>query len=299
MEDKKEKLKVGDRVRLINDSNVANDELHNGMTGIVRFVDNSNGDYGICVEFDNFHNGHGGSFDNLNIPNSAGWYLRSSYVEKITNSFPRFKVGDKVIGATDVDCYDIKGKVGTILRVNDYNYTVKFPGWHGGHNGDEDSNDKDCLFCVEAWIRPYADNTVVPKNDNNNSKNNPNSTNTVYPVITITTDGCKTTAVMRRGHEVLHTASVKCHHDDIYDYDIGVTAALARLIDNSGDACGFTGDAVCVDTDGFSAVGYTLGKIYHFVNGVTHDDDNESRPIGYPIANEDELRKYGFIAIKN
>lgn len=208
MENNKARLKVGDRVRLIDSSKTFNGHLSNGMTGTVRYVQDDE-DYPaqLCVEFDNWHHGHGGGTDNLNIPNDSGWYIHENYVEKIN--------------------------------------TVK------------------------------------------------------YPVITITTDGCKTMATMRREHEILRTASVKCHPDDVYDYKTGVTMVLDRLLDGleiETKPKYFTGDAVYLGGAPFRDV-YTVGKIYHFENGYTRDNDGNLRPFTSAIE-ENALSKFYFLAIK-
>lgn len=94
--------------------------------------------------------------------------------------------------------------------------------------------------------------------------------------IVITSDGEKTLARFYDGKKVVKTATAKCSPDDEFDFETGATIAFERLF-GSEEKEGpkhFNGKAVCVDEH----LGFTVGKIYEFVNGQCFDDQKMLRP---------------------
>lgn len=94
--------------------------------------------------------------------------------------------------------------------------------------------------------------------------------------IVITSDGEKTLARLYDGKKVVKTATAKCSPDDKFDFETGATIAFERLF-GSEEKEGpkhFNGKAVCVDEH----LGFTVGKIYEFVNGQCFDDQKMLRP---------------------
>ena len=59
----------------------------------------------------------------------------------------------------------------------------------------------------------------------------------------------------------------------------------------------FNGKAVFTGECQPNDCGYTVGKMYEFVNGKTTDDDGTCRPITAPYISEHELKTFGFLKI--
>lgn len=91
--------------------------------------------------------------------------------------------------------------------------------------------------------------------------------------IVITSDGEKTLARFYDGKKVIKTATAKCSHDDKFSFETGAKIAFERLFD-SEEPKYFNGKAVCVN----KYVGFTIGKIYEFVDGRCFDDQKKERP---------------------
>lgn len=95
--------------------------------------------------------------------------------------------------------------------------------------------------------------------------------------IVITSDGEKTLARLYDGKKVVKTATAKCSPDDKFDFETGATIAFDRLFEKyekKEEPKYFSGKAVCVDEH----LGFTVGKIYEFVNGQCFDDQKMLRP---------------------
>lgn len=94
--------------------------------------------------------------------------------------------------------------------------------------------------------------------------------------IVITSEGEKTFARLYDGKKVVKTATAKCSPDDEFDFETGATIAFERLFDNveKEEPKYFNGKAVCVNGD----IGFTIGKIYEFVDGRCFDDQKTLRP---------------------
>ncbi len=94
--------------------------------------------------------------------------------------------------------------------------------------------------------------------------------------IVITTDGAETLARLYDGNKVIKTATAKCAPDDKFSFETGAKIAFERLFDGvkKEEPKHFNGKAVCVNAD----IGFTVGKIYEFVDGQCFDDQKTLRP---------------------
>ena len=91
----------------------------------------------------------------------------------------------------------------------------------------------------------------------------------------ITSDGEKTLARLYDGKKVVKTATAKCSPDDKFSFETGAKIAFERLIDYAEkEPKYFNGKVVCVN----KYAGFTVGKIYKFVNGQCLDDQKTLRP---------------------
>lgn len=91
--------------------------------------------------------------------------------------------------------------------------------------------------------------------------------------IVITTNGAETFARLYDRDKVVKTATAKCSPDDKFSFETGAKIAFERLFD-SEEPKYFNGKAVCVN----KYAGFTIGKIYEFVDGRCFDDQKEVRP---------------------
>ena len=96
--------------------------------------------------------------------------------------------------------------------------------------------------------------------------------------IVITSDGEKTLARLYDGKKVVKTATAKCSPDDKFSFETGAKIAFERLFDGEEkeEQKYFNGKVVCVD----EYIGFTVGKIYEFVDGQCLDDQKTLRPTG-------------------
>ena len=94
--------------------------------------------------------------------------------------------------------------------------------------------------------------------------------------IVITSDGEKTLARLYDGKKVVKTATAKCSPDDTFNFETGATIAFDRLFEKheKEEPKHFNGKVVCVD----EYIGFTVGKIYEFVDGQCLDDQKTLRP---------------------
>ena len=93
--------------------------------------------------------------------------------------------------------------------------------------------------------------------------------------IVITSDGVTTIARKYDGKTLVKEAKAVCSKDDTFDFDVGAKLAMERLLEEKPKL--YNGRVVCVSS-GLYSLGYTKGKIYHFKNGYTVDDDGTTRP---------------------
>lgn len=94
--------------------------------------------------------------------------------------------------------------------------------------------------------------------------------------IVITTDGAETLARLYGGNKVIKTATAKCSPADKFSFETGAKIAFERLFDSEEkeEPEHFNGKVVCVD----KYIGFTVGKIYEFVDGQCLDDQKTLRP---------------------
>ena len=93
--------------------------------------------------------------------------------------------------------------------------------------------------------------------------------------IVITSNGAETLARLYDGKKVVKTATAKCSPDDNFSFETGAKIAFERLIDYAEkEPKYFNGKVVCV----YEELGFTVGKIYEFVNGQCLDDQKTLRP---------------------
>lgn len=94
--------------------------------------------------------------------------------------------------------------------------------------------------------------------------------------IVITSDGEKTLARLYDGNKVIKTATAKCSPDEPFNFETEATIAFDRLFEKheKEEPKYFNGKAVCVN----KYVGFTIGKIYEFVDGQCFDDQKKVRP---------------------
>lgn len=119
--------------------------------------------------------------------------------------------------------------------------------------------------------------------------------------IVITTDGTKTLARLYEGNKVVKTAMAKCSPEDTFDFATGARLAFERLRESEETERAkpqlkyYSGKVVC--THRGTDDGYTVGKIYEFVNGTVVDDDGDVRYKFYPVFNISELQLVRFIPL--
>ena len=103
----------------------------------------------------------------------------------------------------------------------------------------------------------------------------------------------ETIVIYRKGDEVIaldkrdgKKAVAKCSPEDTFDFATGAKIAFDRLIGNEQQKQKepeyWSGKAVFV-SDKAQCSGFTMGKVYTFVNGKTVDDNGCERPRGYRI----------------
>lgn len=119
--------------------------------------------------------------------------------------------------------------------------------------------------------------------------------------IVITTDGTKTLARLYEGNKVVKTAMAKCSPEDTFDFATGARLAFERLRESEETERAkpqlkyYSGKVVC--THRGTDDGYTVGKIYEFVNGTVVDDDGDVRYKFNPVFNISELQLVRFIPL--
>lgn len=110
--------------------------------------------------------------------------------------------------------------------------------------------------------------------------------------IVITLDGLETLARLYDGNKVIKTATAKCSPEDKFDFETGAKIAFERLFDSEEkeEPKYFNGKAVCVNAE----IGFTVGKIYEFVDGQCFDDQKTLRP---PSSKCEDLAFFGGVFI--
>lgn len=97
--------------------------------------------------------------------------------------------------------------------------------------------------------------------------------------IVITSDGEKTLARLYDGNKIIKTATAKCSPDDKFSFETGAKIAFERLFDGEEkeEPKYFSGKVVCVKP----YTGFTVGRIYEFIEGQCLDDQKTLRPACY------------------
>lgn len=167
----------------------------------------------------------------------------------------KYKVGDKVriVSEWGKGCYRTSngkmgkwlGKIMTIKHVGEFFYRMV-----------EDAKDNE----GGGWV--WSENCIAGLACENK--------------IVITTDGAETLARLYDGNKVIKTATAKCSPDDKFSFETGAKIAFERLFDSEEkeEPKYFNGKAVCVN----KYAGFTIGKIYEFVDGRCFDDQKKERP---------------------
>ena len=163
----------------------------------------------------------------------------------------KYKVGDKVriVSKWGKGCrQNYLGKMdkwlGKVMTIR----SVDYPDLCYGMEEDKDEHDGEGWYWFKKSISGFAcENKIV-----------------------ITTDGAETLARLYDGNKVIKTATAKCSPDDKFSFKTGAKIAFERLFDSEEkeEPKYFNGKAVCVN----EYFGFTVGKIYEFVNGQCLDD---------------------------
>ena len=97
--------------------------------------------------------------------------------------------------------------------------------------------------------------------------------------IVITSNGAETLARLYDGNKVIKTATAKCSSDDKFSFETGAKIAFERLFDGEEkeEPKYFSGKVVCVKP----YTGFTVGRIYEFIEGQCLDDRKTLRPACY------------------
>ena len=169
----------------------------------------------------------------------------------------KYKVGDKVRIVSEWHngcCQDDSGEIDKWLgKVMTVRYVGKLL-----YRMVEDAKDND----GEGWL--WTENCIAGLVCENK--------------IVITTNGTETLARLYDGNKVIKTATAKCSPDDKFSFETGAKTAFERLFDSKEEESKpFNGKVVCVN----KYAGFTVGKIYKFVDGQCFDDKKTLRPTGF------------------
>lgn len=128
-------------------------------------------------------------------------------------------VGDRVVSTCDVGHKNKIGVYGTIRQIeSDDCFLVEFDELIGGHDGGG------VLQTNNGWWCSCYNTKLI--------------NSTIYPVITIQTDGKTTTATLREGHNILNIAKAVCCEEDEFDYLTGAKIALERVMEKKEEKRG-------------------------------------------------------------
>lgn len=208
----------------------------------------------------------------------------------------KFKVGDKVRVRTDLKegwryymadkkesnvlatpMSKLKGQVVTISKIIDHQYAIK-----------ECANAGIGVF---RWVDEMFESEPIKSFDRKK--------------IVITTDGTETHARLYEENKLVKTATAKCSPEDTFDFATGARIAFIRLFEGRETEAVkprievgkyYNGKVVCTHKD-VDAYGYTVGKIYEFVNGAVVDDDGDTRFLCMPVSDISTVRFVRFIPL--
>ena len=166
----------------------------------------------------------------------------------------KFKVGDMVIGNSYHYVHTCKGWIGRVTKVN------------GNGTFEARGKSKTGVEVTFTGLEPEYFDLYT--------KDQPTK-------IVITTDGKTTTAKMYRDKSVVKVATIKCHPDDRFDFEVGARIAFDRLVgckkEEPEKPKYYNGKVVCVDTTD-TTCGYVLGKIYEIKDGYLYVDGRRFFP---------------------
>lgn len=102
--------------------------------------------------------------------------------------------------------------------------------------------------------------------------------------------GRETTAMLVKGADIVKTAVARCHSAAEYDRGEGAKIAVNRLFAPEPPQY-YNGKVVCIATD---YNWWTVGKVYHVVDGViTADDGNKYPKLGAPYKDAEDVKHAG------
>lgn len=132
-----------------------------------------------------------------------------------------FKIGDRVVVVGDCRTLrggiNLKGKVGTICKIDGISIGVDFGKNMGGH----DCDDK-CTY-GNGW---FILSTKLKLSETKKS-------------IHIYADGMTTKAVIKDNNKVVKSATAKCSPSDTYNFETGARIAFDRLCNGLAESCKF------------------------------------------------------------
>lgn len=169
----------------------------------------------------------------------------------------KFKVGDRVIGNNpNRYAYTKLGWKGVVVKVNAFFNTIDVRGEGNKYNNQT-------FHGLEVEYFDLVERVTEEK-------------------IIITHDGKVTTATLY-GVMGKVTATARCAPEDTFDFNVGAKLAMERLMEKTKkpEPPKYYNGKVVYIAD--KSIGWTVGKVYEFVNGVTIDDDGDERFEGCPI----------------
>ncbi len=174
-----------------------------------------------------------------------------------------FKIGDRVRVIDTFSGKDMKNKVGTVVDLDkkvflQWDIGVEFDEPLGleGHSCNGKGKHGFCRWGFKRELALIENKKIV-----------------------ITTDGKETLARLYEGNKVVKSATAKCSRDDAFDFNAGAKLAFERLFETAAEKKEkyYNGKVVCICARGDGG-GFTVGKVYEFVDGQTKDDGGDARP---------------------
>lgn len=258
------KFKVGDKVRILDGSNI--EDYEGAWVNSMKKYINSVHAIGMIDEKT--------STKPRYLMKDIPWVWDERGLELVTKREPKhkFKVGDKIIGnkkANDRYYVTKQGWIGIVTAIFDNEFNT--------FNAIGPCDNKDATFTLEE---EYFDLYGEPQK------------------IVITNDGKTTIAALYNGKQRIKDAKAVCAPNDKFDFNYGASLALDRLtgfvrgsidqtLNNEGEY--FTGKVRCVRVDIGNQGWLTKGKVYTFVNGYSVDDLGDRLPLLTQIHSVKEL----------
>lgn len=240
--------------------------------------------------------------------NNCWWYATDDVKHCVTEDdakkeFHGFHLGDRVSssrhGTGIVVAFKKSGWLGVALD-NETGYSHRFDGiFEQKHDGMfvTASNFMPREGNYAAWATPDSCELVNRPDYGHKKKPGVYVIDKKFPKIVITTDGHETRCIRYNPDGTKIETVATCHPDDNFDFDIGAKLAFSRMYnlpDDSAKPDVVDGDYICIRNIGG---GFTVGKVYHFDNGYTVDNDGDKRPMcGHPLE-KSNLEDYGFIPL--